>query len=162
MPRSVVVPSGFPPIPRPAPGDGPDLAGFAAAQQELRDQFGEPVVFLGEASVTFPPGTPLDPETGTPYDPTIVASSSVAASAGVLCNIVFRAVNRAGVGGETDFAAPGIVEQNHIMCIAPSGAASAIVGSVSFLAREELYQVTATKFDGVGELQRILAYGRRR
>lgn len=48
---------------------GPDLQGFADAQAALQEAFGLDCVFLVAGEQTWPAGTPLDPETGKPYDP---------------------------------------------------------------------------------------------
>jgi hypothetical protein len=49
--------------------DGPDTAGFADAQDRLRQALGVDAVFLLPGQQTWPPDTPLDPESGRPYDP---------------------------------------------------------------------------------------------
>lgn len=140
----------------------PDLAGFAAAQQRLRDAFGEVVTFYAdETELVWPGGVTIDPETHRPYDPTVVPVSSAVGSAQVKCDVVFKAINRAGIGGEVDFSEAGMAETDHIMLIAPSAAASAIDGKSTFHARDETFKITATKFDGVGAIQRYLTYGRR-
>lgn len=140
----------------------PDLAGFVDAQQRLRDAFGEQITFLAEPSVTFPPGTPTDPETGKPYDPVIAATGSAQASAAVKCDVVFRAVNRAGVTGGETFEAIGITDATHIMLIADISARTTIESCVDFDCRGERFKITAQKPDGVGGVQRWLIYGRRR
>jgi hypothetical protein len=47
----------------------PDTAGFADAQDRLRQELGVDAVFLIPTALVWPPGTPLDPETGKPFDP---------------------------------------------------------------------------------------------
>lgn len=47
----------------------PDGAGFAAAQQRLRDALGIDVTFHIPTAPTYDPGTGVDPETGEAYDP---------------------------------------------------------------------------------------------
>lgn len=49
----------------------PDIEGFRAAQQRLRDAMGTNVAFHTPVAPTWPPGTPLDPQTGRPHDPTV-------------------------------------------------------------------------------------------
>ena len=49
----------------------PDLQGFRDAQSELRQLFGQDITFQAKAAATWPLGTPIDPETNEPYDPTI-------------------------------------------------------------------------------------------
>lgn len=52
-----------------------NLAGFRDAQARLREQFGQTIPFFIPLEATWPAGTPLDPETGQPYDPTITPES---------------------------------------------------------------------------------------
>lgn len=53
----------------------PDIAGFQEAQQRLRDLMGVEVTFKIPVDPTWPAGTPLDPQTGRPYDPTVEPES---------------------------------------------------------------------------------------
>lgn len=139
----------------------PDLAGFADAQERLRDAFGELVVFLKPVEATWPPGTPLDPETNRPYDPVVLPSSSGQASAVVNCDLAYRPWGRIGGAGEVEWTALGGLETAHILLIASSGAASAIEGSSEFVVRDERYKVTSIMPDGVGEVQRTVVQGRK-
>jgi hypothetical protein len=134
----------------------PDLAGFAAAQERHRELFGEDVLFLFAATEEWPAGTPLDPESGRPYDPTVEAVASAQASAVVRCNVAYRG----GLVDDARFEAVGVFEASDVLCIAPSAAASAIEPAVSFVARGERWQLTRTMFDGVAGVQRLLVYGR--
>lgn len=52
-------------------GDAPDADGFRDAQEKLTLVLGEDVTFIAVEPKVWPPGTPLDKETGEPYDPTI-------------------------------------------------------------------------------------------
>lgn len=140
----------------------PDLAGFAEAQDRLRAQQGEDVVFLQRAEVTFAPGVPLDPQTGRPYDPMVEPVASGQASATVRCGVAFRALSRSGQGAGEAAAGPiGFMETDHVMLNAPLAAASAIAGAVDFVLRGGRYQITAQKVDGIGGVTRRLIYGRR-
>ena len=53
----------------------PDLAGFRSAQQRLRDTMGVEATFKLPVAPVWPAGTPLDPQTGRPYDPTVEPES---------------------------------------------------------------------------------------
>lgn len=57
------------------PGVGPDLDGFIAAQQRLRTTMGRDAIFRIPVTPSWPAGTPLDPQTGRPYDPTVEPES---------------------------------------------------------------------------------------
>lgn len=139
----------------------PDLAGFADAQERLRGGFGELVTFRSAPSETYPPGTPLDPETGKPYDVTIVPTASGASEWIVRCDVAFRAINRAGIGGDSNPTPVGLFEESHVLLIANSAAASAAASAVEFSVRGDTFKITSRKFDGVGAVQRHLTYGRK-
>lgn len=142
----------------------PDLAGFKEAQDRHRQQQGENIVFLGEVLLTFSPGTPLDPQTGRPYDPMIQPTGSAVSSAAVRCGVAFRAVDRAGVSGGADVSAAGRFDSNHVLLNAPIAAASAVVGAKAFILRAEEYKITASKTDGISQdaQHRWIVYGRRK
>jgi hypothetical protein len=53
----------------------PDIAGFRAAMDDARAAFGEPVDFHLPTPPVWPAGTPMDEDTGMPFDPTIEPES---------------------------------------------------------------------------------------
>jgi hypothetical protein len=138
----------------------PDIAGFADAQRRLHVGFAEPVTFFFDPEVTFPTGTPLDPETGEPYDPAIRPTASGTVSREVPCEVAFKAINRAGVTGNEQDSAVGVMASTHVMLICAIEAASAASGAREFETRGDRFLITSQKPDGVGGLQRYLTYGR--
>lgn len=140
----------------------PDLAGFVEAQDKLRQELGEDIVFLGDVTVIYAPGVQVDAQTGRAYDPMVNPVSSGVASAAVRCGVTFKAINRAGIGGESEVAAVGVFDSDHVMLNAPLTASAATASAVSFVARGDTYKITARKLDGIGILSRLLIFGRRR
>lgn len=140
-----------------APSAEPDLAGFAAAQNRLRDHFGELVIFLTPVAGAWPPGTPIDPETQKPYDPVIAAQASGMSSAAVNANVVTRPYGKPDV----EWAALGAVETDHVMLIAGASAFPASAAT-DFEVRGDRYKVSSMRFDGIGGIQRHLTFGRKR
>ncbi len=138
----------------------PNLAGFREAQERKRALLGEDITFFGEPVYTWP-DVPIDPDNGRPYDPVIVPLSSAVASAVVRCGVFFRAVNRAGIGGEVEVAAPGVVDKTKIMLIANVAASGIVEPMRRFQARGEPFLIDAVKFDGVAGIDRVLIYGTR-
>ena len=136
--------------------DGPDLAGFADAQERLRGHFGEPVVFLRPAEEDWGPGVEFDPETGNPYDPMAVPVASARASAAVNCDVAFR-----GRDEDIEWSALGFVEAEDALLICSIAAASAASGAESALLRGEEYLVVSQRPDGIGGVQRFLSALRR-
>lgn len=133
-----------------------DLAGFAAAQQRLRGQFGEQVVFLQAPSFTYPDGTQVDPDNGQPFDPAVTPTSSAQASAVVNCNVAYRSTS-----DSDEESAIGFLDRTHLMLIADIADRAACEGAVTVVLRGQRFQVTAMKPDGIASTQRWLTYARR-
>jgi hypothetical protein len=53
----------------------PDIAGFRAAMDNMRAAYGEPVTFHVPVAPVWPAGTPIDEDTGAPFDPTVEPQS---------------------------------------------------------------------------------------
>lgn len=53
----------------------PDILGFRAAQRRLRQEMGSTATFKVPVEPVWPMGTPLDPQTQRPYDPTVEPDS---------------------------------------------------------------------------------------
>lgn len=134
----------------------PDLAGFRDAHVRARAAFAEDVEFVLDAEVTFPPGTPIDPETGEPYDP-LVTGSAVVPRVTASANIA-RSMGRKDVD---DWQPLGSLELGDMLLIMDVATASAASAAVSFSARGESYRVRATRFDGIGGIDRFLVFGER-
>lgn len=94
----------------------PNIAGFKEAQERLRDKLGFDVTFYTPLPLTYPPGTPTDPETGVPYNPTIRPTASGFASASVRCSVVNRVfgLSRTGVEDQTESTALGIMSNTSL------------------------------------------------
>lgn len=147
----------------------PDIAGFEAAQVRLREQFGQEVPFYFASASTYPDGTPMDPETGQPYDPTIEPIASGMGSALVPnVSVVHRpmGLSRRGIAGEEATTAVGVFEE---------GEAALIVGPDDFhdnsldeadwcYVHEEEWEVTSWDADALGsnDTQRYVLYIRKR
>lgn len=71
----------------------PDLDGFREASVKLRAELGRDVPFFTPTPTIWPEGTPLDPQTGTPYDPVIQPVASGYASASVRAIVVLPGAN---------------------------------------------------------------------
>lgn len=132
----------------------PDIAGFRDAMERKRGEMSEEILFLAEVSVTFPPGTPTDPETGKPYDPVLVPTASARASATAMCEVAYRTT-----GIQEEAGAFGYVENTDVMLIAGSGVASRVVGMTGFVCRGDHFEIRAQKFDGVVGIDRYLIWG---
>lgn len=133
---------------------GPDLAGFGDAQARKREAFGRRVDFLGEVLMTFPPGTPIDPETGHPHDPTIRPSASGQARASATCEVV----STEGKAGGQEFSPLGVTGHHHVLAICPPGVKQLASAAVDM-------EIDGERHEIVGQAPRRarwLVWGRRR
>lgn len=137
----------------------PDKAGFAAAQQRLRDKLGMDVTFYGPVVASYAPDVPLDPETGAPYDPMITPTASAAASATVRCSIVQRPFALPQFHGAD--SAEGWGSHNDVSAIMDADSGRSIASAVSFGYGDHLFTVRSTMFDGIGDIQRYVVHGER-
>lgn len=118
--------------PGPLPGhQQPSLAAFAEAQDRKRTLLGSDITFLWPKHVTFPPGTPTNPDSGQPFDPTIQGSASAQASATIRCSAFFKAINRGGASN-AEIASPlGHDEKTRLFLVLASGDGLVVRGQAS-------------------------------
>lgn len=128
----------------------PDLDGFREASVNLRAALGRDVPFFTPTPTTWPPGTPLDPQTGTPYDPVIQPLASGFASASVRAIVVLPGANLRA--DEVISAAIGEIEE---------GKAVVVVGRKSWDDNnledatlvgiyDETWEIVQSDLDGIG------------
>lgn len=131
----------------------PDLAGFREAQERLRGNFGEEVTFSTPEQETWPPGTPLDPETGRPYDPTVSPVSSGTTEETVTVEVIFKPLQgreaQTAVGDFGGSDAVLIVELADHLTV--EGADTAVVRGMN-------YSVKEWKPHGIRGTDRMLAF----
>lgn len=141
----------------------PDLEGFREAQERLREEtyFGEQFTFYGVTVPTYPPGTPTDAETGAAMDPVVEPTSEETPEETVVGTVTFKAINRAGVGGDTEFTAMGQIDNMHVLGIFDIEHRAVLEPMERFTVRGENFQITSAKPDGIAGVERWLVYGRR-
>lgn len=88
-------------------GLGPTIDGFYDAQMRLRDKLGVDVVFIIVSPPTWPFGTPLDPESGRPYDPFVEPEEGGEdLEVALRCSFVHRPLVPGAMGGLTSPSTP--------------------------------------------------------
>lgn len=138
----------------------PDITGFFAAQDRLRELTGVDATFRVPTPKVWPAGTQLDRETGEPYDPTVVpVSGGEPTEVVVRCSILTQLVSsnltnateatQAGVfRGES--VALGLAEERHAEV---KDATEVVVAGVE-------YRVTEIVPDpAFNNVQRYVAFG---
>jgi hypothetical protein len=145
----------------------PDLTGYREAQVALVAQLGSDVPFFTPSAVTWPAEAILDPETGEPYDPTVVPTSSGFTSASVRCGIAVRPIglSRRGVADDEGWTALGKFEDGEGVLLVPIAdfEDNDLDEATEAEIYNERYEVTQTDEDGLGdENHRMLVYVRQK
>lgn len=135
----------------------PDFEGFAAAQKALREKFGQDLTFAIPGEVTYPDGTPLDPETGKPFDPTIEPIESEESETTVRVSVVNRPI-RTGLSDESERKAIGWLEEGGVVLIVDPEDWPEIENATRVQFADEWYAIRQTDHDYLGEVDRYLVW----
>lgn len=93
--------------------EGPDFAGYLAAQARFRQQTGRAVPFFIPIPTEWPEGTPLGLN-GEALDPTVAPMASGFTTASACCTVASRPA-RGAMQPAADHSEVGIVPTNHIL-----------------------------------------------
>lgn len=137
----------------------PDLAGFKQAQEELRQHFGQDVTFHFAPKLSYPEGTPLDPESGRPYDPQIEGEEETPKTVDVKCNVAFRPVR--GLAEDTVESPIGNIKSNECVLIMSIEQWETVDEAVAFSVKGDRYRLKKSTEDGIGSDYRQLVWGER-
>lgn len=127
----------------------PDLAGFVEAQNRLRGQVGMDVIFEIPVAAVYPVGTALDPESGEPYDPTVVPESGGGTTeVTVRASTVFRPIR---TGGEdfVEAGAAGVTRDRSAAVDVAIGDFPQIAGATHFTISDMRFRITEEIPDGM-------------
>lgn len=128
----------------------PDLAGYREAQLTLITKLGADVPFFTPVAQAWPPGTPIDPESGQPFDPSVEALSSGFSSASVRVGVAIRPV---GVNQDNMLSALGVMEEGKGLLIAPKAAYenNNLAGATECEVHGERWTIEQADLDGIGQ-----------
>ena len=134
---------------------GPSLAGFVEAQETLRARMGVDAVFLIRGEQTWPPDTPLDPETGRPFDPFLEPDDPIADAVVVVrCSFVSRPVQ-----SEDPAASPiGAIDRGNAALIVDVDSHALVADAYRVRVGAEVYDVQDWRWDSVAGMERWIAY----
>lgn len=121
--------------------DAPDTDGFVAAQRRLLTDLGGPVVFRVPQPATYAPEVALNPETGQPYDPTVVPTSG-----GDFAEVVVTGTAtpvRALALDDAQTEPVGILPAGDMAVLIDSADEPSIDGATEFVVREQRYRITS-------------------
>jgi hypothetical protein len=138
----------------------PDIAGFRAAQQRLRELLGTTVTFLIPEAATWAAGEPIDPETGRPMDP-----FAEPATGGGLVEVTKRVsfvarplTSGRALGGDVAAAPIGNVDMGSAALIVDVADYPDVEDATRVHVGQALYDIENWRFDTLGEAERWIAY----
>jgi hypothetical protein len=138
----------------------PDFEEFVTVLDDFRQTFGSQVTFLVPTTPTWPEGTAINPDTGTPYDAMIVQANAEYTEVTMTCLIIVKEASPLRPGSDVRFEPAGQVESMDII-IDISIADWATVNQASdFIINDKTYNVEENKPFSIGnEEWRVLVYG---
>jgi hypothetical protein len=137
----------------------PDIAGFADAQDRLRQQFGQNITFKVPQAKTWPAGTAIDPESGEPYDPTVVPTSGANPTLVTKkVNVIFKPLIP-GRADDVERVPLGVKQTKGAALLASPADYPDIQGAVSFELNGREYRVSDQVPDGLTTVQRYVIFG---
>lgn len=143
--------------------NAPDIAGFRDAQNRLREVLGQDVTFHVPEAVTWDPAVALDPETGQPYDPTTVPTSGGGhADVVIRVSVVFRTIRRGAVEDQVIDQPVGVMNDGTVALLIAQADYAAIQDATEFVLNGKDYRITDILPDGIGEIDRYVAFGEAR
>lgn len=143
----------------------PDLDGFRDASVRLRASMGRPLWYLTPMATTWPEGTALDPQSGQPYDPTIVPLASGFSSASAQTLVVLPGGGDR-VAKEVEAAIGQIEEGAAALVIAADDWKNlSLEDATGVRIYEDTWEIADARFDSVGgdsDADRVIVHARKR
>lgn len=139
---------------------GPDIDGWREAQDRLITSMGVSVEFRTPSPKVYAPNVAVDPETGVPYDPTIVpVSGGEMATDLVVVSPVFRSVRPANPTDPIFQNAAGVMRDENAALIIREMDYPIVQFATEFTLFEIDYKLTEIIADGLVGRDRYVAFG---
>jgi hypothetical protein len=140
---------------------GPDLAGFRAAQQRLRESMGATVTFLIPASHDagdYAPGTSFDPESGLPFDPLAERTTDdVPTEVVVVASVVHRPIDT-DVRDSAQNSPIGLINSDNVALLISTTDYPLVQAATEVEVWGDRYSITEMRADGVNVVDRYVIY----
>lgn len=137
-----------------------DVAGFVAAQANLRATLGAPITFKVPIAEVWPEGTKINPDTGEPYDSTIKPTSDPYTDVVKTCLIILKQGSPLRPQPDTVSSPLGEVSGMDIIIDISTGDYEDVEDASEMLAQGKLYRIREAKpFSLAGQGYRYLIYG---
>lgn len=138
----------------------PDIAGFIAAQDELRTNLGSSVTFRTPIAPAWPAGTKINPDTGEPYSPMVKRTNAEFTEQTVQALIIVKQGSPMRPQADTQVEEVGLLPGMDII-LDVDDEAKALVGDASqFVVNGQDFKVEEWKpFSVKDQVYRHLVYG---
>lgn len=138
-----------------------DLAGFIAAQDELRSSAGTPAQFGVPTVPQWPAGTKINPDTGEPYDATVVATNPPYDMVEVTVLIIEKQGSPLRPQADQSWSPSGLREgMDIILDVATADYEATVAEASMFTVLGQDYSIEEAKPFGIGgQVYRYLVYG---
>lgn len=141
----------------------PDLTAYREAQVALIAKLGSTVEFFLPSKVVWPEDAILDPETGEPYDPTVVPTSSGFSSASARCGIAIRSGGRATDDEITTALGPFEEGEGALLVPIEDYEAEDLDEATEAVVYNERYEIRQAEEDGLADdNHRVIVYIRQK
>jgi hypothetical protein len=138
----------------------PDITGFFDAQRRLREATGVDAAFRLRTAYVWPSGTQLNPETGSPFDPTVKpVSGGDIQEVVVRCSYVTNLVR----SGDPSEEPGGAFREADIVLGLPAERRADVEGAAEVEVADVLYRIAEIMPDPTfNDVQRYLVFGEAR
>lgn len=138
----------------------PDIAGFIAASQELRTNFGSTVTFHVPNAPAWPAGTQINPDTGRPYSPMVKQTNPEYTDVTKTALIILKQGSPLRPQADERFTEAGLLSGMDIILDLDATDQAAVEGATEFTVNGDTYTLEEWKpFSLANQVYRYLVYG---
>jgi hypothetical protein len=141
----------------------PNLAGFYAASQQLRQTFGDQITFSVPQAPAWPTGTQINPDTGEPYSAMAVRSNPEFVTVTITASVILKEASPLRPQADTEFTAAGALSGMDIILDVADADYALVQDASEFSYATKNYRVEEWKpFEMANVTYRWLCYGKER
>jgi hypothetical protein len=138
----------------------PDIAGFVAADQQLRQNFGTPITFEVPQAPVWPAGTQINPDTGQPFSAMVKPTNAPYLEVVINALIILKEASPLRPQADTTSAPAGFLSGMDIILDIDAADYPSVQEATQFVYATRTYEVREFKpFQMASSLYRYLVYG---
>jgi hypothetical protein len=141
----------------------PDVQGFIAASQQLRQNFGSIATFSLPVSPVWPDDTAINPDTGAPYDAMVVRSNASYTTVDLTVLVIVKQGSPLRPQSDTEWEPAGDLSGMDIILDIDALDYASVQEATEFAINDLNYKLEEWKpFSMANDMYRYLCYGRER